>query len=95
MENFNDKKPEVRICLCLREANFRLFNIVALNCQLFQRRDPIKITAENYHDLVDLLTGIMVDDIFSPPVASRVYAYSNLSAYEIIAKIIPISAHFP
>tara|TARA_B100001057_G_scaffold18352_3_gene16963 strand:+ start:346 stop:1548 length:1203 start_codon:yes stop_codon:yes gene_type:complete len=28
----------------------------------------------------------MVHDIFSPPLASRVYAYSNIAAYEIIAQ---------
>jgi hypothetical protein len=28
------------------------------------------------------LTGVIVADIFTPPVASRIYAYSNLAAYE-------------
>ena len=28
----------------------------------------------------------MVHDIFSPPVASRVFAYPSIAAYEIIAK---------
>src|SRR5690606_38661461 len=28
-------------------------------------------------------TDIMVHDIFSPPVASRVYAYASLAAYEV------------
>ena len=28
----------------------------------------------------------MVHDIFSPPVASRIYAYPNIAAYEIIAQ---------
>lgn len=30
------------------------------------------------------LTAIIVHDIFSPPIASRIYAYSNLAAYECI-----------
>lgn len=46
---------------------------------------PIEISANDYHKSVDRLTEIMVHDIFSPPVASRIYAYSNLAAYEIIA----------
>lgn len=28
------------------------------------------------------LTDVIVDDIFTPPVASRIYAYSNIAAYE-------------
>lgn len=28
------------------------------------------------------LTNVIVDDIFTPPVASRIYAYSNIAAYE-------------
>jgi hypothetical protein len=34
---------------------------------------------------VDTVTGIMVHDIFSPPVASRIYV-SNVAAYEIMAQ---------
>lgn len=30
------------------------------------------------------LTDVMVQDIFSPPVASRIYVYSNIAAYEIL-----------
>ena len=32
------------------------------------------------------VTEIMVHDIFSPPVASRIYVYPNVAAYEIIAQ---------
>lgn len=46
---------------------------------------PIVITPEEYHASVDQVTDIMVHDIFSPPVASRVYAYPNIAAYEIMA----------
>lgn len=35
-----------------------------------------------HHQSVKLLTDVMVHDIFSPPVASRIYAYSNVAAYE-------------
>jgi hypothetical protein len=47
--------------------------------------EPIEITAEDLHASVDKLTEVMVHDIFSPPVASRVYAYPNIGAYEIMA----------
>jgi len=47
---------------------------------------PISISAEDYHKSVDKVGQIMVHDIFSPPVASRVFAYPNVAAYEIIAQ---------
>lgn len=46
---------------------------------------PITISAEELHVSVDKLTEIMIHDIFSPPVASRVFAYPSIAAYEIIA----------
>ena len=48
---------------------------------------PIEIAAEDFHEAQDELTAVMVHDIFSPPVASRVYAYSNIAAYEILSLI--------
>ena len=50
-----------------------------------KKEDPIVITSDNFHDTVDNVTDIMIHDIFSPPVASRIYAYPNIAAYEIIA----------
>ena len=32
------------------------------------------------------LTQVIVHDIFSPPVASRIYAYTSMAAYEVLAK---------
>jgi len=46
----------------------------------------IVVGAEDYHSAVDKVTEIMVHDIFSPPVASRIYAYPNIAAYEILAQ---------
>jgi len=36
------------------------------------------------HRAQKALTDVMVYDIFSPPVASRVYAYTNIAAYEVL-----------
>lgn len=47
--------------------------------------EPIVITPDHFHNSVDKVVGIMIHDIFSPPVASRVFAYPNIAAYEIIA----------
>ena len=35
-----------------------------------------------YHDCFEKLTAVMIHDIFTPPVASRIYSYANLAAYE-------------
>ncbi|PHI18590.1 phosphatidic acid phosphatase [Lewinellaceae bacterium SD302] len=40
---------------------------------------------ERYHRAVKQLTDVIVHDIFSPPVAARIYSYSNLAAYEVMA----------
>ena len=55
-----------------------------INCQ--KQLTPIEISAEDFHLAQDELTAVMVHDIFSPPLASRVYAYSNIAAYEILAQ---------
>ncbi|MDZ7613298.1 MAG: phosphatidic acid phosphatase [Flavobacteriaceae bacterium] len=51
-----------------------------------QQENKIEITPKDYHNAVDKLTEIIVHDIFSPVVASRIYAYPSIAAYEIIAK---------
>ena len=47
---------------------------------------PIEVDARDFQNSVDQVTDIMVHDIFSPPVASRIYAYPNIAAYEILAQ---------
>ena len=37
-----------------------------------------------FHESIDKLTDVIVHDIFSPPVASRVYAYPCIAAYQAI-----------
>ncbi|MBO6794926.1 MAG: vanadium-dependent haloperoxidase [Balneolaceae bacterium] len=41
------------------------------------------------HDAMEQVTDIMVHDIFSPPVASRVHSYASIAAYETMALNIP------
>lgn len=38
--------------------------------------------ADFYHDCVNQLTDVIVHDIFTPPVASRIYSYATLAGYE-------------
>ena len=58
--------------------------LVFASCQ--KKEEPIVITPEEYHKSVDKVIEVMIHDIFSPPVASRIFAYPNIAAYEIIAK---------
>lgn len=50
------------------------------------KKESIQVTTDDFCAAVDTVTGIMVHDIFSPPVASRIYVYPNVAAYEIIAQ---------
>ena len=63
-----------------------LFSLTLLLNSCTENTEPIVITTDQYHNAVDRVTQIMVHDIFSPPVASRIYAYPNIAAYEIIAQ---------
>jgi PAP2 superfamily len=68
------------------KTNF--FGIVVI-CLLFascKKKESIVITTDDYHAAIDNVTQIMIHDIFSPPVASRIYTYPNIAAYEIIAQ---------
>ncbi|HEX8358457.1 MAG TPA: hypothetical protein VF610_13630, partial [Segetibacter sp.] len=38
------------------------------------------------HRAQKALTDVIVHDIFSPPVAGRIYAYSNIAVYEVLLK---------
>lgn len=53
-----------------------------ISCQKESKK--IVITANDYHKVVDKLTEVMIHDVFSPPVASRVYVYPNIAAYEVL-----------
>ena len=46
----------------------------------------VKIESDVYHQTMDKLSDIIVHDIFSPPVASRIYAYPSIAMYEVLAK---------
>jgi len=50
-----------------------------------KQSEPIVVSSNDLHKSIDKVTEIMIHDIFSPPVASRIFAYPNIAAYEIIA----------
>ena len=60
---------------------------IAFACVLFScSNEPLSVSAEDYHLALDQTTEIMIHDIFSPPVASRIYAYPTIAAYEIMTQ---------
>ena len=66
-----------------------IFTLVLVCTSIFScKKDDVSlvIDVQEYHNASDQLTSVIVHDIFSPPVASRIYAYSNIAAYEVIAQ---------
>lgn len=61
-------------------------SVLWISCGTEKKEEPIVISPEELHASVDKVTEIMIHDIFSPPVASRIFAYPNVAAYEIIAQ---------
>lgn len=63
--------------------------LLAIICSLFiscKKEKHIEVTTDEYHASIDNVIQIMIHDIFSPPVASRIFVYPNIAAYEIIAQ---------
>lgn len=66
---------------------FCLGLVTLLACEQKEADYPdITVGPEALHAVVDKVTEIMIHDIFSPPVASRIFAYPNVAAYEIMAQ---------
>lgn len=59
-----------------------LCGITIFSCRDIKR--PIIVDTDVLHQNEDQLTQIIIYDVFSPPVASRIYAYTSLAAYEAI-----------
>lgn len=53
-----------------------------INCRPAGKIDPAD--ANILHRNVDALTTIIIYDVFNPPVASRIYAYTSLAQYEAL-----------
>jgi len=70
----------------LHKISIQLIAVVFLVVSCNDNSEPIEITTNDFHYSVDKVVEVMVHDIFSPPVASRVFVYPNIAAYEIIAQ---------
>ncbi|MCA0132510.1 vanadium-dependent haloperoxidase [Winogradskyella alexanderae] len=68
----------------LRHCLYLTILVLVASCN--KPAEPIEITPEVFHVSVDKVMDIQIHDIFSPPVASRVFVYPNIAAYEILAQ---------
>ena len=59
---------------------------IATSCNRASDYEKVIHDPTLYSHLTGQLTEVMTFNIFTPPVASRVYAYSHLAAYEVMAK---------
>ncbi|MFY0688082.1 MAG: vanadium-dependent haloperoxidase [Cyclobacteriaceae bacterium] len=76
----------------MKKTKFLLCVLTALtmaSCEPDMRYQQELSDPETYQKVMKKLTDVIVYDIFSPPVASRVYAYPNIAAFEIMAKANP------
>jgi hypothetical protein len=67
---------------------FKIFLAVAClfmicSCKPAKRTTLMK-DADVLHNNVDQLTQVIIYDVFTPPVASRIYGYTSLAAYEAV-----------
>lgn len=60
-----------------------VFSFCIISCKQ-ENKEYYKKTGESeiYHTSLKKLTDVIVHDIFSPPVASRIYAYASIGGYE-------------
>ena len=61
-----------------------LLTVVCLFIACKQGKAPVIDNAEIIHQNEDQLTQMIIYDVFSPPVASRIYAYASLASYEAL-----------
>jgi hypothetical protein len=68
----------------MRIAAVIVFIVCIISCDTKNKNQaPINLTDASYlHQSVGRLNDVVIYDIFSPPVASRIYAYSTLALFE-------------
>lgn len=58
-------------------------------CKQANKPKPLLSDVEILHQNEDQLTQLIIYDVFSPPVASRIYAYASLASYEAVKNADP------
>lgn len=68
----------------MKFLSFLLLFLLLASCSQ-HKADPKLLTDETvFHRNVDQLTQVIIHDMFAPPNASRIYAYTTLAAYEAV-----------
>lgn len=83
---------KILYALIMKRFYLAVFFLVSiLSCKRSTPEEYGKVTNDPtiYHDAVDKLTEVIIHDIFSPPVASRIYNYATLAGYEALAAGMP------
>ena len=73
----------------MKKISYLLFALTLFACTPNTAYKTKLQDPELFQSVVKNLSDIIVYDIFSPPVASRVYMYPTIAAYEIMAKAQP------
>lgn len=63
--------------------------VFSFSCEKDESYKQILTDPETFQASMKKLTDVIVYDIFSPPVASRVYVYPNIAAYEVVRHLEP------
>lgn len=79
------KEPSPSISRHMKQLLFAFFLLFLISCKQEEKADPAILTdAGVIHRNIDQLTKVIVHDVFSPPVTSRIYSYTNIAAYEAL-----------
>ena len=81
LAHFAVKKTEKSIMKKIIKLSFLILIIFLNSCS---KKEAIVVSPDDYHASVDKVVEVMIHDIFSPPVASRIFAYPNIASYEIL-----------
>lgn len=63
------------------------FCLASFNAQGYCQTTSTEFETSAFHRAHQLLTDVIVTDILTPPVASRVYVYAHVAAYETLAAL--------
>lgn len=85
-EIFNQKKLTIQMNKIIKLTLLIIvLSPIACNNKTAEEYGVITNDPKIYHDAVTKLTEVIIHDIFSPPVASRIYGYATLAGYEALA----------
>jgi hypothetical protein len=82
--------PQLKKAACFLGASILFIILGAASCDSDDQSYKAKVEDPEFiHRSVKAITDRIVHDIFSPPVASRIYAYSSIAGYEALRHVDP------